>query len=292
MKYEAIQKHSPIFDVKKMCEVLGIKRSSYYNWLRNEGKRAARRAAEENDIKEIEKVFEENDRISGYRNITIELRAKGHGISEYRVRRLMKENGFYPELAVKFKPAHNGKQNGRYFDNIVSQNFDVDIKNKIWAGDITYIKTGIGWVYLAVVMDLYNREIIGYELSRKMDTQLAVGALKNAISMHGTRKGLVFHSDRGNQYASRTYQRMEKENGITGSMSRPGCPYDNSCVESFFASLKKEKIYRREYSTIEDVKKDVFWYIEIFYNRKRRHKALGHMSPVEYRRKYDGLDAA
>jgi len=292
MKYEAIKEYSHIFDVKKMCEVLGVKRGSYYSWIRNEGRRNERRAAEQKDIAEIEMVFEASDRIYGYRNIAMELKEKGHEISEYRVRRLMKENGLYPELAVKFRPVHNGKSDGRYFRNIVSQDFDVSEKNKIWAGDITYIKTRIGWVYLEVVMDLYNREIIGYELGKRMDTQLMTSALGNAISKRGCRKGLVFHSDRGCQYSSRAYQKVEKENGITGSMSRPGCPYDNSCVESFFASLKKEKIYRREYDTIKEVRKDIFWYIELFYNRKHRHKALGHMSPVEYRRKYDELDAA
>ena len=181
MKFEAILEFSTRFDVKKMCEVLGVNRSSYYRWLKRQEQREERNLKERHDVELIEKVFLDSDMIFGYRNITRELKAQGVEISEYRVRRLMKENGFYPEK-------------------------------------------------------------------------------KNSIL---------------------------KEKGITGSMSRPGCPYDNACVESFFASLKKEKIYRRRYETMEEVRKDVFWYIEMFYNRKRRHSALEYMTPVEYRLKYE-----
>lgn len=150
----------------------------------------------------------------------------------------------------------------------------------------------MGWVYLAVVIDLFNREIIGYDLGKKIDSQLVKNALGNAIGRRGIKEGLIFHSDRGCQYASKGYQEMLKEKKMQGSMSRPGCPYDNSCVESFFASLKKEKIYRREYATMEEVKKDVFWYIEMFYNRKRRHSTLKYMTPIEYLRKYDEIGVA
>ena len=251
-----------------------------------------REEEEKRDIERIEAVFEESDRIWGYRNITKELQSRGMEISEYRVRRLMKENGFYPELAVKFKPQRNGKKDGRYYENKVNQEFKVKEKNKVWAGDITYIKTKVGWVYLAVVIDLFNREIIGYDLGKKIDSQLVKNALGNAIGRRGIKEGLIFHSDRGCQYASKGYQEMLKEKKMQGSMSRPGCPYDNSCVESFFASLKKEKIYRREYATMEEVKKDVFWYIEMFYNRKRRHSTLKYRTPIEYLRKYDEIGVA
>ena len=275
-----------------MCEVLRVKRSSYYRWLSSQKKRCMREEEEKRDIERIEAVFEESDRIWGYRNITKELQSRGMEISEYRVRRLMKENGFYPELAVKFKPQRNGKKDGRYYENKVNQEFKVKEKNKVWAGDITYIKTKVGWVYLAVVIDLFNREIIGYDLGKKIDSQLVKNALGNAIGRRGIKEGLIFHSDRGCQYASKGYQEMLKEKKMQGSMSRPGCPYDNSCVESFFASLKKEKIYRREYATMEEVKKDIFWYIEMFYNRKRRHSTLKYMTPIEYLRKYDEIGVA
>lgn len=287
MKFEAIRRFSPLFDVTRMCEVLGVKRSSYYSWCKSQVRREERLFKEKNDIKEIEKVFEASDRIWGYRNITRELQGKGLEISEYRVRRLMRENGLYPELAVKFKPQRNGKSDGRYCEDKVKQSFTIPEKNRVWAGDITYIKTSIGWVYLAVVIDLFNREVIGYDISKRIDTQLVKNALGNAIGRRGICEGLIFHSDRGCQYSSNSYQDMLKENRMEGSMSRPGCPYDNSCVESFFASLKKEKIYRRKYDTMEEVKRDIFWYVEVFYNRKRRHSSLQYMTPVEYLHKYD-----
>ena len=156
----------------------------------------------------------------------------------------------------------------------------------------TYIKTTLGWVYLAVVIDLYNREIIGYATSKKINTELVKKALANAIAKHGTGENLLFHSDRGIQYASKGFRKMLEDNNITGSMSRPGCPYDNACVESFFATLKKERIYRRNYDTLEQVRSDLFKYIELFYNRKRMHSVLGYMSPVEYRMKHSDKEAA
>lgn len=181
MKFESILEFSTQFDVKKMCEVLGVNRSSYYRWLKRQKLREERNLRERRDVELIEEVFLESDKIFGYRNITRELKAQGVEISEYRVRRLMKENGFYPELAVKFKPVRNGKRDGRYCENKVKQEFKTEKKNALWAGDITYIKTSVGWVYLAVVMDLFNREIIGYSLSKKIDTELVKSALGNAV---------------------------------------------------------------------------------------------------------------
>ena len=141
----------------------------------------------------------------------------------------------------------------------------------------------IGWVYLAIVMDLYNREVLGYSVSQHIDSELVKRVLGNAIARKGGLQGAVFHSDRGTQYNSESYQRMLRENGIRQSMSRAGCPYDNACSESFFATAKKECVYLKNYATIDEVKADVFEYIELFYNRKRMHSYLGYMSPVEYR---------
>jgi len=143
----------------------------------------------------------------------------------------------------------------------------------------------IGFVYLAVIIDLYDREIVGYSISKDINTELVTAALGNAIVRTGLKKGsrLIFHSDRGTQYSSNSYQTKLGEYGITGSMSRPACPYDNACSESFFSSAKRECIYRTEYAGLEEVKRDLFKYIELFYNRNRIHATLGYMSPVEYR---------
>lgn len=292
MKYEAIEANSSIFDVKKMCRVLGLKSQNYYRWKRQQKKQEEKKKKELEDVQKIERAFEASDRIYGYRMIKKQLENDGYEISEYRVRRIMRENGMYPETQRKYKPTHNGKVNGMYSKDHVKQRFRTKRKNEIWVGDITYIKTSVGWVYLAVVIDLYNREVIGYDISKHIDTELVKRALSNAIARQGTREGLIFHSDRGCQYSSKGYREMLEKNSIISSMSRPGCPYDNSCSESFFATIKKERIYRRKYATMEEVRRDLFQYIEIFYNRKRMHSVLGYMSPVAYRLKYEVQDVA
>ena len=180
-------------------------------------------------------------------------------------------------------PYRKAKSDGMYSENKVKRHFLPDRFHEFWAGDSTYIPTNRGWFYLAAVLDLKNKKMIGYEVSKNIDSELCKRALANALALRGRRKGLVFHSDRGSQYSSRAYKSMLAENGIEGSMSEPGCPYDNSCVESFFATLKKELTFRRKYATIEDVKTDLYRYIELFYNRKRLHSTLGYMSPVAYR---------
>lgn len=205
-------------------------------------------------------------------------------ISEHKIRRIMRENGLYPVTTVKYKPARKGKSTGKYFENVINQNFKPQGFNEIWVGDITCIKTCLGWVYLAIVLDLYNKEVIGYAVSKAIDTELVKRALSNAlVNTNGGGKGTIFHSDRGIQYSSKSYQEMLAKHGMKGSMSRPGCPYDNACAESFFSTAKRECIYRKEYVTLEEVKTDLFVYIELFYNRKRMHKSLGYKSPVEFR---------
>ena len=246
-------------------------------------KREIRKAGEKELVDKVRRVFEENRKLYGCRKMRVALINEGVILSEWKIRRIMRENGLYPVTLRKFKPYKKGKSDGIYSENVIKRNFSPKELNKVWAGDITYIQTGFGWVYLAAVLDLNNKEVIGYEVSKNIDSELSMNALGNAIALRGKHKGLIFHSDRGSQYSSKKYKAMLNENGITGSMSAPGCPYDNSCVESFFASLKKELTYRKKYDTIEEVKTDVFRYIELFYNRKRLHSSLGYMSPVDYR---------
>lgn len=292
MKYEAILAFSQDHSVKRMCEVLGLDARNYYRWKSYQKNRKDREIEYQKLVARIEKVFESSDRTYGYRAISKELEAQGETISIYKIRKIMRENGFYPETRTKYRPYRNGKTDGRYKPNIVRQQFHQDAPNQVWAGDITYIRTNVGWVYLAVVIDLFNREVIGYSISKKINAELARNALGNAIAHYGVSDGLIFHSDRGSQYSSKSYEKMLEQNRITGSMSRPGCPYDNSCVESFFATLKKERIYRKNYDTIDDVRIDLFQYIELFYNRRRRHSALGYLSPVMYRQLYDAGEVA
>ena len=222
----------------------------------------------------------------------IALQERGMWISEWVIRRVMRENGMYPRTTRKFRPGHKGNSDGRFYENMIEQDFSCESMNKKWVGDITYLRTNQGWIYLAAVMDLYNREIIGYAISKKCDTELVCRALRNAVARRGnSREGLIFHSDRGCQYSSKKYQKLLDEYRITGSMSKAGCPYDNSCMESFYASLKKEYIRRKEYATLEAIRADLFYYIELFYNRKRLHASLGYMSPIAYRLKMTGKEA-
>jgi len=283
MKHEAISVYSSEFSVVKMCEALEIEQRGYYQWLKGEEKRIEKRKAEIVLVEQVTEVFNESFKTYGYRRMHEALLAKGIKISEYRTKKIMRENGLYPETIKKQKPYPKQKNDNRYSENEIQQEFNYAESNKCWAGDITYIKTFIGWVYLAVVLDLFNREVIGYSISKKVDTELVKRALSNALSRKGRVDGLVFHSDRGCQYSSVGFNKMLELHGIKGSMSKAGCPFDNSCVESFFATTKKERIYRKNYVTMGDVESDMFEYIELFYNRKRIHSTLGYLSPVEYR---------
>jgi transposase InsO family protein len=288
MKHEAISKCSSEFSVVKMCKALGLKQSGFYQWRKGDKRRQTKREKDKELIQIVIDVFTENHRTYGYRRMYQILSTKGVGISEYGVRRVMQENGLYPVTIRKYKPYPKQKGDRRYSDNIVQQDFNVDKANRCWAGDITYIKTFVGWVYLAVVIDLYNREVVGYSISKKPGTELVKRALGNALAKRRSCRNLTFHSDRGCQYSSIGFRKMLEENNIKGSMSKSGCPFDNSCVESFFATTKKEFIYRKRYATMEEVERDMFEYIELFYNRKRIHSTLGYLSPVEYRMRKEG----
>lgn len=269
-----------------MCNVLGVTERGYYQWQSQQEKRLLKRKQEAHIVEVIYNAFIENKKVFGSRRIKKYLEAeKNIKISEWKVRRIMRENGLYSCIQKKYKPYKvTKKKDLRYPDNLLNQEFKTEYENEVWVSDITYIKTKLGWVYLAVVMDLYNREIIGYSTSKNIDTELVLRATSNAIGKHPNRlEGTIFHSDRGSQYASKGLKRLLEFEGMTRSMSKAGCPFDNSCVESFFASLKKECIYRKEYKHIDEVKKDLFEYIELFYNRKRLHSFLGYKSPVNYR---------
>ena len=205
MKYEAILVHSPRFSVRKMCGVLGLKESSYYQW------RSRRRVAEERTRRdkaladEIRATFEENRCVYGYRMMVRALAAKGVGVSVYRVRKIMRQTGLYPVSTKKFRPGGSGKASGRYLANVLAREFAAAEPNERWVGDITYIKTKVGWAYLATVEDLFNREIVGYAVSKRIDSELVKRAMSAALGRTGASgKGTVFHSDRGSTRPSRS----------------------------------------------------------------------------------------
>lgn len=292
MRYEAIHERSSEHRVGKMCKILGVSQSGYYKWKAGIFRREQARQDEAEIVAEIWQIYRDNQRVYGYRRISEEMEKTGKTISIYKVRRLMREQGIYPEIAKKNGPYPKEKEEGRYTENLLKQNFEAKYENQVWVGDITYLQTATGWVYLAVVMDLFNREVVGYALSKKANTELTRRALANALAGRKAVEGMIFHSDRGCQYSGRRYQDQLEENGIIGSMSKAGCPYDNACAESFFATLKKEFSYKRKYVTMEEIEMDMFEYIELFYNRKRMHGKLGYLSPVAYRMKYGSQKVA
>ncbi len=283
MKYEAIHKLTSTHSVRKMCIVMKVKERGYYQWLKQETRRNQRIESEIDLVKNVEKVFYDSKEIYGSRKTHRELLNKGIEVSEWKVRRIMRQTGLYSVIKKKYRAYSHKKSSGRYATDLIEQKFEVEKPNKIWVSDITYIKTTLGWYYLACVMDLYNREVIGYSTSKNIDTELVKRAIGNAIAKYPHVEGTIFHSDRGSQYASAGCKNILDDCGMIQSMSRSGCPYDNSCIESFFAGLKKECIYRREYKNPSQVDMDLFEYIELFYNRKRMHSYLNYLSPISYR---------
>lgn len=202
MKCEAIDRLRFQHSVRKMCTVLGILDRAYYQWKKQEEKRIAHRASERTQVETIHQVFIDSKEIYGARKIQKHLEASGTHISEWKVRRIMRENGMYSAIQKKFRPYSNQRAQTRYTDNIVDRRFNVPKPNRVWVSDITYIKTKLGWHYLAAIIDLYNREVIGYSTSKNIDTELVKQAITNAIARYPGVQGTLFHSDRGSQYAS------------------------------------------------------------------------------------------
>lgn len=271
------------YSVRRMCKVLGVSEKQYYQWGIQEEHRNGRRLEERELVQRVEEAFHASDDAYGCRKITRVLRNDGIAVSEWKVRRIMREHGLYSITQKKYRPFRHHQEENPYKQDLVKQQFRPEGPNIVWAGDITYIKTKIGWVYLAIVMDLYNREVIGYATSQKIDTELVKRALGEAVGRYPDTEGTIFHSDRGSQYASSGYQTLLASYHMRGSMSRGGSPYDNSCVESLFAQLMKERIYRRTYRDLSEVNADLFDYIELFYNRKRIHSTLNYQTPIGYR---------
>ena len=223
MKCEAIFANRTLYSVAKMCRAFHVEQCVYYQWLRQE-KKISRKTAESTLANQVRTIFIENKEVYGCRKLRVALRCAGIDLSEWKVRRIIRENGLYPVTHRKFKPYKKSKSDGVYSENVIKRNFSPESINSLWAGDITYIQTNLGWVYLAAVLDLKNKEVIGCDISKNIDAELSMRALGNAIALRGRHAGLVFHSDRGSQYSSKKYRFMLEENGITVSMSAPGCP--------------------------------------------------------------------
>jgi putative transposase len=279
VKYAWIQRQSE-FKVTLMCELLDVSTTAYYDWC----KRPKSVREKENDtLTELVKdVFKCQRNGCGTRSIKKALSRQDHRVSRRRIGRLMKKSGLFCKTKRKFKATTNSKHNYPVAPNLLNRQFTVDKPNQVWVGDITYIWTTEGWLYLATVIDLNSRRVVGCSMNKRMTVDLVNEALLAAIWSRKPARGLLWHTDRGSQYASHSHRALLKEHGITQSMSRKGNCWDNAVAESFFHTLKTGLVNHRQYQTREEAQQDIFEYIEVFYNRQRLHSTNDYWSPVDY----------
>lgn len=281
MRYQFIEEHRADYPVTLLCRVMQVTRSGYYAW-RNEPL-SLRKVANLVLLQHIEDIFEEGRQTYGSARIQGILADQGIGCSRERVARLMQAAGLKPKTRRPFRVITTDSNHKLpVAANQLDQDFTATGPDKKWAADITYVATAQGWLYLAVVLDLYSRRIVGWAMSDSLQRQLVIDALQMAIVARRPAPGLLHHSDRGSQYASHDYQALLTRTQMVTSMSRKGNCYDNAAVESFFGTLKTELVYQRQYTTRAEARADIFEYIEVFYNRIRCHSALGYKSPVRF----------
>lgn len=272
-----IKQHSHQFSLRLMCRLLSVSVSGYYDW--RDRKPSNREEHNRQLAKKIKAIFDDEKSRAGSLRITKRLHNEGEPVGRHRVAKIMHSNGWRARAAKKFKATTNSNHHLPVAPNLLQQNFSAYQSNEKWVSDITYIWTEEGWLYLAVVMDLYSRKVVGWALSERMTKQLVIDALQMAIWSRKPLKGLILHSDRGSQYCSHEYQKLLTLHGIVCSMSKRGDCYDNAAMESWNHSFKVEAIHGEKFETRAIAKNHVFEYIEIYYNRKRLHSMIGYKSP-------------
>ena len=280
MRCEAIERHRGLYPLVMMCRLLEVKRSTYYAWRTRP---ESRRTKEDRLLLiEIEISHKASDRTYGSPRVHQDMQGKGVRCGVNRVARLMREKRIRAKQARRYKVTTNSDHSHPVAANLLDRQFDVAEPDRVWTADITYIWTRAGWLYLAVILDLFSRRVVGWAMSNRIDCQLTLTALRMALWRRRPPPDLLHHSDRGSQYACADYRDKLDEHGLVCSMSRKGDCWDNAVAESFFKTLKVERVNDRDYWTREEAKTDIADYIELFYNRKRRHSYLGYASPVEY----------
>lgn len=278
--YELVDSEKAAFPVVTLCEAVGVSRSAYYAWRHSPP--SERKVANERLLAEIRSIHVENEARYGSPRIRDELRDRGRSVGKHRIARLMRENGIRARLRLRFRRTTDSNHKLPIAPNLLEQDFTTSAPNQAWVGDITYIWTAEGWAYLAVLLDLYSRRVVGWALRRSLNRELAISALKQALSCRRPPRGLVHHTDRGSQYASAEYRDLLDGHGALCSMSAAGNCYDNAVAESFFATLKKELVHRCAFQTRSEAYDAISRYIENYYNAKRRHSAAGNQSPINF----------
>lgn len=275
--------HRKDWPTRVMARVLRVSPSGYYAWRHREiGSRSQGRVQLRTVIRE---VHEQSRRTYGSPRVHATLRGRGIACCVNTVAKVMRQEGLAARVKRRFKTTTDSSHDLPTAPNRLDRCFRRDRANEVWVGDITFIATGEGWLYLATEMDLYSRKIVGWAMGDRLTTELVASALSMAVTQRRPLAGLLHHSDRGCQYASRAFRRLLSAHGMVCSMSRRGNAYDNAPMESFFGTLKQERIHRASYATRDQARTDVFEYIEAFYNRRRLHSALGYMSPADFEAK-------
>lgn len=268
------------FAVTRICKTLSVSRSQYYH--KEKHPHSEREISDMELLQRIKLIHRKSRRLFGSPRVTDKLKEEGVKCNHKKIERLMKDNNIRSVAKKKFKVTTDSNHTKGVSPNLVKRNFKPEKENQLWCSDITYIRTDEGWLYLATVLDLYSRKVIGWSMSKNMSRKLVVDSFKTAWVKRGRPKGLVYHSDRGSQYASDEFRELLEKCEVKQSMSRKGNCWDNACAESFFASLKKEEVYLTSYSDRAEAKRCIFEYIEIFYNSYRPHSFLGGLSPNRY----------
>lgn len=279
MKFGFVAKHRGAWPVLLICEALGVSRSGFYAWMVRP--RSQRSFDDEVLGGQVHRSFVGSDRTYGARRVWHDVLALGQRCGLHRIERLMRLQALRARPRRRGHPADRGERSV-LADNLLDRQFQADAANQKWVADFTYLWTAEGWLYVAVVLDLYSRRIVGWSMQSSMTSQLVADALMMAVWRRGKPVELLHHSDQGSQYTSEHFQELLKEQGITCSMSRAGEVWDNSAMESFFSSLKTERTARKVFRTREQARAEVFDYIERFYNPTRRHSTLGYVSPIAF----------
>jgi putative transposase len=279
MRYRFVAAERATFPVRRLCRLVGVAASGFYAWLR---RGPGRRAGEDAGLAgRIAAIFEASRRTYGSPRIHAELREDGVRIGRGRVARLMRRGGLTAARRRRVPRTTDSRHDHPVAPNLLGRNFAADRPDAVWLADISYIPTGEGWMYLAAIKDLATREIVGWSMADHLRGELACDALVMAIQRRQPPRGLIQHSDRGVQYASKPYRAILARHGITQSMSRKGDCLDNAPMESFFGSLKNELVHRTTFPTREAARRAIFEYVEAFYNRRRRHSGLGFLTPAQ-----------
>jgi len=283
MRYQFIDTHKKAWPIRLMCQILNVSSSGYYDWRsRPESAQALSNSKLDSEIREI---YDEHKQRYGAPRVTDELKDRDFQCSENRVARRMAKLGLKGIQAMKFKRTTDSRHTKLVVPDLIEQDFTAITTNQKWVSDLTYVWTDEGWLYLAVIMDLYSRAIIGWSMGKRMTQQLMCDALTTALFRRKFPKGVIIHSDRGSQYCSNAYQRLIKTTGLMCSMGRRATCYDNAAMESFFHTLKVELVHRERYLTRQSARGAIFEYIETYYNRKRKHSAIGYDIPMLFEQK-------